>query len=260
MKNNVRFFFTALMFYTRIPCPEFKDYHPSDLNKASRYFPLIGWIVGLISAFFYLSGSWLLGHPAGVILSLMAGVLTTGAFHEDGLADAFDGFGGGWTKERILEIMKDSRIGTYGTVALIFLFGIKYLALYELLARVSDPLYIILIFTAYHSVSRLTAILISFTSPYSRDDATSKVKPIAVQHTWKEVTGAVIFGIIPLFALMYFSPLYSTILLPLTVLYYYARQYFVRWIDGYTGDCLGATEQIAECICLLTFLALWKYM
>lgn len=260
MKNELRYFFSALMFYTRLPCPPFKDYDPEDLNKATRYFPLIGWIIGLISVCFYLAGTWLFGFYTGILFSLMVGVLATGAFHEDGLADAFDGFGGGWTKARILEIMKDSRIGTYGSVSLIFLFGLKFLALAELLSHTSEKLIIILLFVNYHALSRLTAISISFTTAYSRDDATSKVKPIATHHSLKEITGAFITGLLPLAALAACHISYLIVIVPLSLLYYFSRRYFIHWIDGYTGDCLGAVEQIAECLCLLTFVALWKFM
>lgn len=248
------------MFYTQIPVPEMKEYYPEDLNKATRFMPLIGWIVGLISASFYFIGDWLFGYSIGVLLAIMSGVITTGAFHEDGLADAFDGFGGGWTKTKILDIMKDSRIGTYGSVSLIFLFGLKYLSLHTLLTQITDKLSIILLFICYHSLARLTSIAITFTASYSREDATSKVKPIAIQHTWKEVSGAFVFGLIPLIALMFNNISYLLVILPLFLLGYFSRRYFIKWIDGYTGDCLGAVEQLGECLCLLTFIILWKFM
>ena len=95
MKKQLHIFFTALMFYTRIPCPKNIDHHPDYLNKASRYFPLIGWVVGGISFVFYYVGTFLFTNEIAVILSIIAGILTTGAFHEDGFAKVCDGFGGG---------------------------------------------------------------------------------------------------------------------------------------------------------------------
>ena len=99
MKKQLHIFFTALMFYTRIPCPKNIDHNPEYLNKASRYFPLIGWIVGGISFGVYYLSAILFSSEIAVILSIIAGILTTGAFQEDGFAEVCDGFGGGWTKE-----------------------------------------------------------------------------------------------------------------------------------------------------------------
>jgi len=262
MKEEIKIFFTALMFYTRIPCPKDIDHSPEYINKATRYFPLIGWIVGLISfAVFWLS-IFLFDINIAVIFSLIAGILVTGAFHEDGLADVFDGFGGGWTKTKILEIMKDSRVGAYGVIALIFLLALKYFSLSDLLSKMNCDNYLLiaLIFISYHSLARLTAIIIVFTSQYSREDESSKAKPIAKAHSLKEIFGAYFFGLIPLLVLCIFQWQFCFVISPLFLLYFFSKRYFNKWIDGYTGDCLGAVEQTAECVCLLTFLALWKFM
>lgn len=262
MKEEIRIFFTALMFYTRIPCPKNIDHSPKYINKATRYFPLIGWIVGAISfVVFYLS-LFLFDTGIAVIFSIVAGVLVTGAFHEDGLADVFDGFGGGWTKTKILEIMKDSRVGAYGVISLIFLFAIKYFSLNNLLLKVDSTNYLLiaLIFVAYHSLARLTAINIVFTSHYTREDETSKAKPIAKAHSITEIAGAYFFGLFPLFVLCFINWGFSVVLFPLFLLYFFSKRYFQKWIDGYTGDCLGTVEQLAECVTLLTFLALWRFL
>ena len=102
------------------------------MQQAPRYFPLVGWIVAALSALFYLVFSRFISSDPGILAAIVTGVLTTGAFHEDGFADVCDGFGGGWTKEKILLIMKDSRIGAFGAIGLILLFGAKYLVLREL--------------------------------------------------------------------------------------------------------------------------------
>jgi adenosylcobinamide-GDP ribazoletransferase len=262
MKEEIRIFFTALMFYTRIPCPKNIDHSPEYINKATRYFPLIGWIVGAISFIAFWLSSYLFETNISVLLSLIAGVLVTGAFHEDGLADVFDGFGGGWTKLKILEIMKDSRVGAYGVIALIFLFGLKYYSMVNLLSNLKSTnfLFIGLLFITYHSLSRLIAINIVFTSQYSREDETSKSKPIAKEHGYKEIFGAYFFGLLPLAILCIYEYKFCFVVLPLFTLYFYSKRYFNKWIDGYTGDCLGAVEQLAECVCLLTFLAVWKFV
>jgi adenosylcobinamide-GDP ribazoletransferase len=262
MKQEIRIFFTALMFYTRIPCPKDVDHSPEYINKATRYFPLIGWIVGLISFGVYLLSSILFTREIAIIASLLAGVLTTGAFHEDGLADVADGFGGGWTKEKILDIMKDSRVGAYGAISLVFLFGLKFFALNHLLSTIchTKHLVVALLFISYHSLARLTAINIVFTSQYSRDDETSKAKPIAKEHGIKEIIGAYFFGLLPLIGLCFFHKKLILTLLPLFLVYFFAKRYFTKWLNGYTGDCLGAVEQIAETTVLLAFITIWKYM
>lgn len=262
MKEELRIFLTALMFYTRIPLPS-NDYHSAEyINKATRYFPLIGWIVGAVSFAVFWLCNVLFDTEIAVFCSLIAGVLVTGAFHEDGLADVFDGFGGGWTKSRILEIMKDSRVGAYGVIALIFSFGLKYLSLHNFLNKTesTDFLFIALVFISYHSLARLTAVTIVFTSNYSREDESSKAKPIAKANGYSEVIGAFLFGLLPLAALCLFEAKYAFVVFTLVLLWYFSKRYFEKWIDGYTGDCLGAVEQIAECVCLLTFYALWKFM
>ncbi len=261
MKTELRIFFTALMFYTRIPCPKWVGYSPELLNKSTRYFPMVGWIVGGLSFVVYYLCSFVFSIEIAVLLSLAAGVFITGAFHEDGFADGFDGFGGGWNKSRILDIMKDSRIGTYGSVALIFLFALKFFALSEILVITTfNPLLIALLFINYHTLARFTAINITFTSSYSREDESSKSKPIAKAYSYKEVLGVYILGLLPLFALSFYHWPFVLILLPLFAVYYFCQRYFNKWIDGYTGDCLGAVEQLSEIIILLSYLVLWKFM
>ncbi|MFA9289786.1 MAG: adenosylcobinamide-GDP ribazoletransferase [Solirubrobacteraceae bacterium] len=259
MKEEIKIFFTALMFYTRIPCPKNIDHSEEYINKATRYFPLIGWVVGAISFLAFCLGNYLFGSSIGILFSLIAGVLTTGAFHEDGLADFFDGFGGGWTKEKILDIMKDSRVGAYGAISLVFLFGIKFLALNKLLIKADDLVILFLVFISYHSLARLTAINIAFILPYSKLDQESKAKPISKKHSYVEIIGAYLFGVLPLIILASLNLMFLLSLLPLMILVYYMKNYFNKWINGYTGDCLGAVEQMAECICLLSFLFVWKF-
>lgn len=265
MKKELHIFFTCLMFYTRIPCPKNITHHPDYLNKATRYFPFIGWIVGSISFLSFYVFSFFLSIEASVILAIIVSVLTTGAFHEDGFADVCDGFGGGWTKEKILTIMKDSAIGAYGAIGLALLFLLKFQLLSESISifktNNSDfPFFILLLFVSTHALSRLSAVSIIFTHEYSREDASSKSKPIAQQYTWKEVFGAFFFGLIPLIVLSYFYHLFILILIPVFLTRYFLARYFQKWIDGYTGDCLGATQQVCEVIFYLSILILWKFI
>lgn len=265
MKKELHIFFTCLMFYTRIPCPKNIDHNPDYLNKATRYFPFIGWIVGSISFLFFYISSLFLSIESAVILAIIASVLTTGAFHEDGFADVCDGFGGGWTKEKILLIMKDSAIGAYGAIGLVLLFLLKFKLFSESISIFQLESYygllkIFLLFISAHSVSRLAAISIIFTHEYSRDDVSSKSKPIAKNHTWKEISGSFFFGLVPLIAFSYFHYQFLFALIPVFIMRYFLARYFQKWIDGYTGDCLGATQQVCEVVYYLSILFLWKFI
>ncbi|MCM0668428.1 adenosylcobinamide-GDP ribazoletransferase [Flavobacterium tyrosinilyticum] len=261
MKKELHIFFTCLMFYTRIPCPKNITHHPDYLNKATRYFPFIGWIVGSISFLAFYLFSFFLSTEIAVILAIITSILTTGAFHEDGFADVCDGFGGGWTKEKILMIMKDSAIGAYGAIGLILLFLLKFKLLSEsILLFTNNILLLFLLFISAHSLSRLAAISIIFTHEYSREDASSKSKPIAKQYTWKEVFGSFFFGLIPLFVFSYFDLKFLLAIIPVFITRYFLARYFQKWIDGYTGDCLGATQQVCEVIFYLSILFLWKFI
>jgi len=249
------------MFYTRIPCPKNITHHPDYLNKATRYFPFIGWIVGSISFIAYSLFAQFLYTETAVICSIVISVLTTGAFHEDGFADVCDGFGGGWTKEKILMIMKDSAIGAYGAIGLVLLFLLKFKLLSESISLFTNNILLIfLLFISAHSLSRLAAISIIFTHEYSREDASSKSKPIAKQYTWKEVFGSFFFGLIPLIVFSYFDCRFLLTIIPVFITRYFLARYFQKWIDGYTGDCLGATQQVCEVVFYLSILFLWKFI
>lgn len=249
------------MFYTRIPCPKNIDHNENSLNQATRYFPLIGWVVGLISFLSFLIASQVFSIEISVIVSLIVGIFVTGAFHEDGFADFFDGFGGGWTKSKILEIMKDSRVGTYGLVSTVFLLALKFYALVELINFINPNNFIpiLIIFISYHAIARATAIQLCFFMEYVREDELSKAKPIAKQHGIKEKLGVLVFGLIPFVLLILLNLKFITLIIPLILIVLYFRQYLQKWIGGYTGDCLGAVEQICEVIILLTLLGIWKF-
>ena len=105
IKNEIKIYLTSKMLYTRIPCPSFIDHSEEYLNKATRYFPLVGIIVGSLSFFSFWLTNLIFNEQISVLVSIATGIIVTGAFHEDGLADTFDGFGGGWTKEKILEML-----------------------------------------------------------------------------------------------------------------------------------------------------------
>ena len=256
MKQELRIFFTAIMFYTRIPCPIWVDHSQEYLNKATRYFPLIGWIVGAVNVLIIYVCSFIFPTSICVIMALVASVLITGAFHEDGYADLCDGFGGGWTKPQILEIMKDSRVGTYAVVGLILLMFLKVFTLITLLEI--EFLFCLKSIVFAHVLSRWSVTIIIYTHNYSRTDSESKVKPIAKKLTLTNFIVAS-FWVIP--CLFLFQS--WLILLAIPIVYtmkVYLASYFQKWIEGYTGDCLGATQQINEIVTLLFCLAIWKFI
>src|SRR3569833_4192228 len=119
----------AFTFMTRVPLGALASHDPADLPASAVYFPVVGLAVGLIGGGVFLAASWLWPLSIAVVLSMCATVLVTGAFHEDALADAFDGFGGGWSREQVLAIMKDSRVGSYALVGVTLTLITKFAAL-----------------------------------------------------------------------------------------------------------------------------------
>ncbi len=257
MKRELRIFLSALMFYTRIPVPKGIDHSQEYLQKATRYFPLIGILVGSISAGVWYAAQFVLPLSVSVVLSMLAGILVTGAFHEDGLADVCDGFGGGWTKEKILHIMKDSSIGAYGAIGLILLFLIKYSLLIAI-----NPLLVPCVIIAAHALSRFVAITFLYTHAYARAEVEgqadkSKIRAVAGAHAVSDLVWAGVFGMAPL--LLFHNPWVVLLPIPLFALKGYLGWYFRKWIGGYTGDCMGATQQCTEVLFYLCFIILWKY-
>jgi adenosylcobinamide-GDP ribazoletransferase len=143
LRAHLRLLLLAVQFYTRLPVPAWVGYSDELLNKATVYFPLVGWLVGSVAAGAFMGANFLFRNTElALLLSMVASILLTGAFHEDGFADVCDGFGGGWTPDKILAIMKDSRLGTYGVTGLGLLLAGKFLALRGLPpAAVARPCY-----------------------------------------------------------------------------------------------------------------------
>ena len=260
LKEEIRIFFTAVMFYTRIPCPKWVDHSPEYINKSVRYFPLIGWIIGSVSFFFLFLGLFIDPY-LGALLYLASSVWMTGAFHEDGFADMCDGFGGGWTKEQILKIMKDSRVGTYAVVGLIILLLTKLQLITNLIQFKLDYLTIFLTCLSGHSLSRWAAATVIFTSEYVREDAHSKAKPVAKSFTWSNVILSTIFGLIPLASLILLTQQWFMMLVVVAayLVKVYLNSLFKKKLGGYTGDCLGATQQLTEVAIYLAILMVWKF-
>lgn len=256
-RSEIQVFLTAVMFYTRIPCPKWVDHSEEYLNQATRYFPLIGGLVGLASGMVFWLSTFLLPSPVGVVLSMICSILMTGALHEDGFADVCDGFGGGWTKAKILTIMKDSVIGAYGVIGMVLILLLKFLLLSELVGSFSVQLVVIVLICA-HSISRLGAVLMVYSMKYARENEDSKAKPVAKGISMSSLIAAALFGTAPLFLLDNYW--FFLTMVPVVLTKTYLSYYFKKWIGGYTGDCLGATQQTCEIIFYLSLLILWKFI
>ncbi|MEQ1558911.1 MAG: adenosylcobinamide-GDP ribazoletransferase [Methyloglobulus sp.] len=247
--SQFKLFLLAISFYTRLPTPNHLDY--SHLSKANIYLPLVGWIIGGISAIcFYLSDQ-LWSQNTAVIVALSAGIFLTGAFHEDGFADVCDGFGGGYDRQQILKIMKDSQIGTYGAIGLILLMATKL----NILSTLPAPLIPWLLIAA-HSWSRFQPLLLMQRFDYARTDL-SKAKLAASKPSSSELFVAGIIALLPVLLL----PISCILTLPITLFVNGCLgHYFFRHIGGYTGDCLGASQQVAEVVFYLCIDALWTFI
>ena len=243
MKRELEYFFAALRFFTRLPVPAWVGHTQDQLDHAARYFPLIGILIGGIGAGVTELAALALPISVAILLGMAATILATGAFHEDGFADSCDGFGGGWEKSQVLSIMKDSRIGSYAALGVSLILLTKWNALNELDASFAPPVLAIALI-AGHAVSRLASTILIFCLDYVRDDASSKSKPLAQRMAPHELAIAAIFGLLPCLLLPPVDALVSLAVVALTTLL--AARYFLRRIGGYTGDCLGATQQVCE--------------
>jgi adenosylcobinamide-GDP ribazoletransferase len=250
--QQVRLFFIALQFFTRLPIPRWIGFDASWLQHASRYFPLVGCVVAAIAAAVYFAAALVLPAPVAAVLSTAASIYLTGAFHEDGFADTCDGLGGGMTRERALEIMKDSRVGAYGAIGIVCMLAAKLSALAMLPPRVA----IGALFLA-HPLSRLAAASLIWQLEYVRGEG--KAKPLAQQMTTAEFTIAAVTALLPapiLIALGWIAPsaLLAALLGAVLAAVWFGRKLQQR-LGGYTGDGLGAVQQLAEAFIYIGVLA-----
>jgi adenosylcobinamide-GDP ribazoletransferase len=250
--QQVRLFFIALQFFTRLPIPAWVGFEASWLQHASRYFPLVGCVVAAIAAGVYFAAALVLPAPVAAVLSTAASIYLTGAFHEDGFADTCDGLGGGMTRERVLEIMKDSRVGAYGAIGIVCMLAAKLTAL----AMLPPRLAVAALFLA-HPLSRLAAASLIWKLEYVRGEG--KAKPLAQQMTTTEFGIAAVSALLPapvLLAMGWIAPnaLLVSALAALLAAVWLGRKLQLR-LGGYTGDCLGAVQQLAEVLIYIGVLA-----
>lgn len=247
MPVMLRHFLLAIQFLTRLPVPRRLATTEEELGRAAAFFPLVGIIVGGGAATVFVLTKRVAPLSVAVLLAIGFAAFITSGFHEDGLADTFDGLGGGWTRDRALEIMRDSRIGTYGSLALIFLILGKYTFLTAL-----EPRQIWRWLIVAHAASRWTVLPLCMWLPYARVEGQGKL--VARQINLSAlVVGSVTFLLI-LILLPWRIALVTLIVTAITVLF--SGLYFKRRLGGITGDCLGAVNQITEVV--LYFMAVLR--
>lgn len=261
LRHALRLFFVALQFLTRVPVPAWTHTHfqPAWLNACVAWFPAVGALVGVFGA----AVLWLAGQawpPAvSALLAVTATVWLTGAFHEDGLADSFDALGGAVPRERALEIMKDSRIGSYGAAALVLGLALRTTLLATLAA--TDLALAAQALVAAHLLGRAAAVGVMATLPYAGDVAHAKAKPLATALA----RSAAIIAIVSALALLVvpvaayqpartigaaLAAIAAVLLVVLAM-----RRWLARRLGGYTGDTLGASEQLGEIVVLMAWAA-----
>ena len=269
MTRFIRHYLLSLQFFTRIPMTgrlaQWVGYSPAMLRASAGHFPGVGWLVGgLVAAF---TALLLAGLPDNGFSPLVAavwgtafGVLLTGAFHEDGLADVFDGLGGSPERERALVIMKDSRVGVFGALAVALALLAK-VSLLALLGSVSGALLCTALFLA-HVVSRTWPLLLIRLMPHVGDTAGSKSKPLADQISGASLVTAFMWCFMAL-ALVFYAQVatyfiaidlsevallraFGVALVLSAVAWGLMGRWFWRRLAGFTGDCLGATQQVCE--------------
>lgn len=251
--HELRLFFVALQFFTRLPVPRWVGFEPAWLQSCARYFPLVGLLVGAVAAVVYAAAARVTSPAVAAVLSTLATVVLTGAFHEDGLADTCDALGGHVSRQRALEIMKDSRIGSYGAIALVLVVGLKLAVLAALPVLLAVPA---LLFA--HTVSRAMAVVVIRVLPYAGDVAAAKAKPLAQRVRRREVWVALALTAAVGAALVATrAPWWAPVLLAFSLALVGAHACARRWrnrLGGFTGDTLGATQQVTEVLALLGWL------
>jgi len=260
VKHQWCLWLVALGFFTRINIKPMANFQPEWLNQASRYYGLVGLLIGVLSAGVYWLTALFLPTSIAILMAMIASVLITGGFHEDGLADTWDGFGGGWSIEQKLTIMKDSRLGTYGALALVLALLLKFQLLVELATMVNAltiPTIVAALVSA-HCLSRILAVSLIFDQHYVRDIDSSKIKPMTEQQSSSELIILLASALLVLLVMP--AALFATIIAVQLVL----RLVIVKWyrsqLGGYTGDLLGQAQQLSELVIYITMLAFYRQL
>lgn len=261
LRDEWRACIAAFTFLTRIPVYRLASHDATDLPAASAYFPLVGLVVASVATLSYLAAGTLWPAPVAVVLSVASTVWVTGAFHEDAAADSFDAFGGGWTREQVLAIMKDSRVGSYALVGVVLLLAAKLATLSTIALAAGSPRAaaesILRASIAAHVLGRWSGLPLIWLQPYARlnDEAgrPSAGKPFVSGISGTRVLVATLMSFVLVAAAVgWKAPVaIGVALVVLAVGGRYAR----RRIGGITGDVLGAINQFVEVAIYLVLAA-----
>jgi adenosylcobinamide-GDP ribazoletransferase len=281
MFQFIRHYLLALQFFTRVPVTgrwaDWVGFSPAMLRASAAHFPGVGWLVGGVVASF----TWglLVFLPPGpfaplvaAVLGTVLSVLMTGAFHEDGLADVADGLGGTLDRNRALEIMKDSRVGAFGAIAVVLALLAK-VSLLALLGSVNTTLLCVALFLA-HVVSRTWPLLTIRLLPHVGDVAGSKSKPLADQIGLKSLFAAFLWCFMAV-AQVFIAWIAMVLVVPgmgwqalacwiaagflaSGIAWVWMTRWFARRLQGFTGDCLGAIQQVCEIAFYLGLALAWR--
>lgn len=254
--HQLRLFFIALQFFTRLPIPRWVGFEEQWLQHASRYFPAVGVVVAALTSLVFAIAAYVLPNAIAILLAMIASIYLTGAFHEDGFADTCDGFGGGTSTERVLEIMKDSRIGAYGTIGIGLMLSLKWIALTYM------PFWVVIgALLIAHPLSRLFAVSLIWRMQYAKENG--KAKPMAQQMSNTEFLIATLTTAVPIVVILLFGWLpWMRVAMGIalaTLACFQMARLFQRRIGGYTGDCLGAVQQLTEVLFYLGLLIAIRY-
>ena len=243
----------AFIFFTRLPLWRWHQPSRGSYDSVVEYWPLTGWLTGGLMALTLYVGSMYLPYIIAVVAAIVVRLLLTGALHEDGLADFLDGFGGGGSdRGRILAIMKDSHIGTYGVLGLILYELLLTAALYSL-----TPTMAALTILAATPYARMVAAQLIMMMPYARREEEAKARVVYRKIEWQAGVSLAIQGLLPMAAFLWLTCLSweMVIFIPCVVMYFL---YLLIWnrLRGYTGDCMGAVCLLIELMVYLVVCAL----
>lgn len=251
MKHIIYRILATLMFFTRLPLWKIANVPADHFKKVVPMWPMVGWLTGGLMAVVYVCTAFFWHSTLPIILALLTRVLLTGALHEDGFADFCDGFGGGTTKERTLEIMKDSHIGTYGVLGLI----LYYITIIATIDSISKFFYDDFFFTGAlllcgDTFCKWTSSTIIYTLPYARKEEEAKSKLVYSSVSWWEKAISILLGVLPIIVIANYSIL--IVVVPSAIASFITCCILFRKmkkrIQGYTGDCCGATFIISEAV------------
>ena len=240
-REELAVFLLAVQFLTRCPVPFPDLFTEARLTAAARYYPLVGLLVGGFAAAVFWLAQLVFPQALAVVLATAASLLATGAFHEDGFADACDGLGGGATREQALEIMRDSRLGTYGAAGLGLMLAAKVLAL-----AAAPPALVPWLLVVAHAGSRASAVAAIAAGEYVRETGTAK--PVAAGVAPGGLVVALATGTAAVVGLWVAASPAAMMagLAGLALGHWAMRSLYERKLGGYTGDCLGAVQQTSE--------------